>query len=142
MILTKEEIRNMINMLRSPDVDNRHVAFKVIEGLDPKTHAGEIMVLFRYGDFELEHWEQDCKKAHTYIIDKIQNYSGDWVNPKLSSGEILSIMTLNNASVLSIELFLEYFIKSMTKMLEQMGYPADKFELEIKLKEDGQSTKS
>jgi hypothetical protein len=51
-------------------------------------------------------------------------------------------MTANKSSKQSIELFLEYFIRDMTRMLDAMGYPTDKFELDIKLKEDGQTKKS
>jgi hypothetical protein len=50
-------------------------------------------------------------------------------------------MIKNNASIQSIELFMELFTESMIGFLGQMGYPADKFEINIKLK-DGQSTES
>ena len=42
----------------------------------------------------------------------------------------------------SIEIFMEYFIKDMTRMLESIGYPTDAFDVNIKLKEDGQTTES
>jgi hypothetical protein len=50
-------------------------------------------------------------------------------------------MTTNKASNQSIELFMELFTENMIGFLGQMGYPADKFEINIKLK-DGQSTES
>jgi hypothetical protein len=141
MILTKHEVKNLIGMLKSPDKDNRLVAFKIIEDLDFKKHVGEIMVMYKYGEYNLVSWEQDCKPAHEFIVKRIEKFNGDWEN-KLSSGEILSLMTANKSSKQSIELFLEYFIRDMTKMLDAMGYPTDKFELDIKLKEDGQTTES
>ncbi|MFN9942485.1 MAG: hypothetical protein ACK56I_23745, partial [bacterium] len=67
MILTKEEVKNLIGMLRSPDKDNRLVAFKIIEDLDLKKHVGEIMVMYKYGEYNLESWETDCKPAHEFI---------------------------------------------------------------------------
>ena len=141
MILTKEEVKNLIGMLRSPDKDNRLVAFKIIEDLNLKKHVGEIMVMYKYGEYNLSSWEQDCKPVHEFIVKRIEKFNGDW-EYKLSSGEILSLMTANKSSKQSIELFLEYFIRDMTKMLDAMGYPTDKFELDIKLKEDGQTEKS
>jgi hypothetical protein len=141
MILTKHEVKNLIGMLKSPDKDNRLVAFKIIEDLNLKKHVGEIMVMYKYGEYNLESWEADCKPVHEFIVKRIEKFNGDWEN-KLSSGEILSLMTANKSSKQSIELFLEYFIRDMTKMLDTMGYPTDKFELNIKLKEDGQTTKS
>ena len=141
MILTKHEVKNLIGMLKSPDKDNRLVAFKIIEDLDLKKHVGEIMVMYKYGEYNLVSWEQDCKPVHEFIVKRIEKFNGDWEN-KLSSGEILSLMTANKSSKQSIELFLEYFIRDMTKMLDAMGYPTYKFELDIKLKEDGQTTES
>lgn len=141
MILTKEEVKNLIGMLRSPDKDNRLVAFKIIEDLDLKKHVGEIMVMYKYGEYNLSSWEQDCKPVHEFIVKSIEKFNGDW-EYKLSSGEILSLMTANKSSKQSIELFLEYFIGDITWMLDAMGYPTDKFELDIKLKEDGQTKKS
>ena len=141
MILKKDEVKNLIGMLKSPDKDNRLVAFKIIEDLDLKKHVGEIMVMYKFGEYNLESWEADCKPVHEFIVKRIEKFNGDWEH-KLSSGEILSLMTANKSSKQSIELFLEYFIRTMTKMLDAMGYPTDKFELNIKLKEDGQTTKS
>jgi len=141
MILTKEEVKNLIGMLKSPDKDNRLVAFKIIEDLDLKKHVGEIMVMYKYGEYNLSSWEKDCKPAHEFIVKSIEKFNGDW-EYKLSSGEILSLMTTNKSSKQSIELFLEYFIRDITWMLDAMGYPTDKFELDIKLKEDGQTKKS
>jgi hypothetical protein len=44
-------------------------------------------------------------------------------------------MTSNNSSKDSIELFLENFVVDMVGFLGQLGYPADKFDINIKLKE-------
>jgi hypothetical protein len=44
-------------------------------------------------------------------------------------------MTSDNASKDSIELFLENFVVDMVGFLEQLGYPADKFNINIELKE-------
>ena len=46
-------------------------------------------------------------------------------------------MGKNNASKESIELFLEFFIEDITYFLEDMGYPMEKLELNIKLKDNG-----
>ena len=92
MILTKHEVKNLIGMLKSPDKDNRLVAFKIIEDLDFKKHVGEIMVMYKYGEYNLVSWEQDCKPVHEFIVKRIEKFNGDWEN-KLSSGEILSLMT-------------------------------------------------
>jgi hypothetical protein len=45
------------------------------------------------------------------------------------------MMTSNGSSKDSIELFLENFVVDMVGFLGQLGYPADKFEINIKLKD-------
>jgi hypothetical protein len=50
-------------------------------------------------------------------------------------------MTFNKVSMHSVELFMELFTENMVGFLGQMGYPVDKFDIILKLK-DGQSTES
>jgi hypothetical protein len=142
MILTKDEVKNLIGMLKSPDYENKILAYKVIDNLDFEKSIGEIMLMYRLGDYSLENWEQHSKLAHDFIMDKIENYNGDGSTTMISTGEMLSLMLINNASKDSIDLFLKFFTEEMTKTLKSMNYPMDKIEFNIKLKQDGQTTKS
>lgn len=142
MILTKDEVKNLIGMLKSPDKDNKVIAYEVISNLDFEKNIGEIMLMYRLGDYSLENWEQYSKMAHDFIMDKIENYNGDSSTTMISTGEMLSLMLINNASKDSIDLFLKFFTEEMTKTLRSMAYPMDKIEFNIKLKQDGQTTKS
>ena len=142
MILTKDEVKNLIGMLKSPDYENKILAYKVIDNLDFEKSIGELMLMYRLGDYSLENWEQHSKLAHDFIMDKIENYNGDSSTIMISTGEMLSLMLINNASKDSIDLFLKFFTEEMTKTLKSMAYPMDKIEFNIKLKQDGQTTKS
>lgn len=142
MILEINEVENLIKMLKSPDYENKVLAYKVIENLDFEKSIGELMLMYRLGDYSLENWEQYSKLAHDFIMDKIENYNGDSSTTMISTGEMLSLMLINNASKDSIDLFLKFFTEEMTKTLKAMNYPMDKIEFNIKLKEDGQTTKS
>ena len=44
-------------------------------------------------------------------------------------------MTEHKASKASLELYLEYFVGDMITFLDQLGYPANKFNINIELKE-------
>ena len=142
MILTKEEVKNLIGMLKSPDYENKILAYKVIDNLDFEKSVGEIMLMYRLGDYSLENWEQHSKLAHDFIMDKIENYNGDSSTTMISTGEMLSLMLINNASKDSIDLFLKFFTEEMTKTLKAMNYPMDKIDFNIKLKQDGQTKES
>ena len=140
MIFNKEETKNLLNMLRSTDRENGTVAFQALEGVDRKKYLGELIVLYKFGKTSLSTWEKEAPKCHVAITNALSPYYKN-NGTELSTGSCLSAMTASNASNQSIELFMELFTDSMIGFLGQMGYPADKFEINIKLK-DGQGTES
>ena len=138
MTFNKEETRNLLNMLRSSDKENAILAFESLKKVDIKTYIGELIVLYKFGNASPEDWETNCSRC-VKALGKRKILTGAY--NALSSGVCLAHMTNNNASIQSIELFMEFFTESMIGFLGQMGYPADKFEINIKIK-DGQSTES
>jgi TusA-related sulfurtransferase len=140
MIFDKVETKNLLNMLCSSDTENATLAFEALKGVDIKKYLGELIVLYKFGKKNMSIWEKEAPKCHKQLVKLIEPFIKD-TGTELSSGSCLSAMTTNNASNQSIELFMELFTDSMIGFLAQMGYPADKFEINIKLK-DGQSTNS
>jgi DNA-directed RNA polymerase subunit F len=135
MIFNKEETKNLIMMLKSEDADNHIIAFETLKNVDFKKYVGELLVLYKFGGHTMENWMTNCKKIATKLLD---------IKPEtpLSSPKTLSLITKNKGSKASVELFMEFFIRDMTRMLESIGYPTDQFEIHIKLKDDGQTAKS
>ena len=135
MIFNKEETKNLLNMLRSPDKENAVIAFESLKNVDIKTYIGELILLYKFGKQTNDVWETNCPKCFTAISKEID------INNTLSTGDCLSAMTFNKVSMHSVELFMELFTENMVGFLGQMGYPVDKFDIILKLK-DGQSTES
>jgi len=135
MIFDKEETRNLIMMLKSEDADNHIIAFETLKNVDFKKYVGELLVLYKFGGHTMENWMTNCKKIATKLLD---------IKPEtpLSSPKTLSLITKHKGSKASVELFMEFFIRDMSRMLESIGYPTDKFEINIKFKDDGQTTES
>lgn len=135
MIFSKEETKNLMMMLQSQDADNHVIAFKTLENVDFKKYVGELLVLYKFGGHTMENWMINCKKIATKLLD---------IKPEtpLSSPKTLSLITQHKGSKASVELFMEFFIRDMSRMLESIGYPTDKFEINIKFKDDGQTTES
>jgi len=135
MIFDKEETKSLMMMLKSKDADNHIMAFETLKNVDFKKYVGELLVLYKFGGHTMENWMLNCKKIATKLLD---------IKPEtpLSSPKTLSLITKNKGSKASVELFMEFFIRDMTRMLESIGYPTDKFEINIKFKDDGQTTKS
>lgn len=126
----KEETRNLLSMLSSPDEENAAIAFQAIENADLTNYVGELIVLFKYSKIAQSVWESQAPKAWM----KLQNYFVDKSN--MSSGRCLSVMTDCKASKESIELYFEHFVTDMIGFLEQLGYPADRFNINIELKDE------
>lgn len=129
--LSKEETKNLLSMIKSSDESNRILAFEVLENADLKNYLGELFVLFKFGKLGSKEWSEYAPKAWSIIEKHLEDGS----KTILASGDCLRIMTNNNASKSSIELFLENFMDSMVFYLDQLGYPADKFDISITLKE-------
>jgi hypothetical protein len=140
MIFDKKETTNLLSMLRSTDDENATVAFQALEGVNVKKYSGELIVLYKFGKRNMAIWEKQAPKCHKHIAKVLKPFAKDG-GSELSTGSCLSAMTEGKASHQSIELFMEMFTQNMISFLGQMGYPAEKFEINIKLK-DGQSTNS
>jgi DNA-directed RNA polymerase subunit F len=135
MIFSKEETKNIMMMLQSEDADNHVIAFKTLQNVDFNKYVGELLVLYKFGGHTMENWMINCKKIATKLLD---------IKPEtpLSSPKTLSLITKHKGSKASVELFMEFFIRDMSRMLESIGYPTDKFEINIKFKDDGQTAES
>jgi hypothetical protein len=135
MIFDKEETKNLMMMLKSEDTDNHIIAFETLKNVDFKKYVGELLVLYKFGGHTMENWMIHCKEIATKLLDiKLET--------PISSPKTLSMITKNKGSKASVELFMEFFIRDMSRMLESIGYPTDKFEINIKFKDDGQATES
>jgi hypothetical protein len=135
MIFSKEETKNLIMMLKSEDADNHIIAFETLKNVDVKKYIGELLVLYKFGGHTMENWMLNCKKTATKILDVTKENI-------LTSPKTLSMITKHKGSKASVELFMEFFIRDMSRMLESIGYPTDKFEINIKFKDDGQTAES
>ena len=122
----KDEIRNISEMLNSSDEENHMVALSGLQTVDIKKNIGELIVLFKYGSASNKIWKEACP----IIFEKLYKIMGD----HKSGSQTLSLMDENKCSKDSIELFLEFFVKDVKYFLKDMGYPMERFELDIKLK--------
>jgi hypothetical protein len=128
LIFDKEETRNLMSMLQSEDTENHVIAFKSLSNVDFNKYVGELLVLYKFANKDSKAWEDagTVGKKFLKLVD---------TDKALTSPRTLSLITANKGSKASIELFMESFVRDMTRMLESIGYPTDKIEIDIKLKE-------
>ena len=131
MTFNKEEIKNILNMLLSEDTENSVIAFSCIDNYASKKHLGELLVLYQFGKTAAEEWEKECKKGFKLIKNVLQIYSKDY---RVPSSKVFSVLTANKCSEESIELYLELFTNQLSNNLYNMGYPTDKLEINVKIK--------
>jgi len=129
MIFNKEETKNLLGMLKSEDTENHVVAFEALKNVDFKEYTGELLVLLKYGSASMSEWKDSCPE----IYKRFEGLAMD--DKKLTGPKTLSLMTANKASKASVELFMESFVVDMVGFLDQVGYPTDKFEINIKIKD-------
>lgn len=128
MIFYKEETRNLMSMLQSEDTENHVIAFKSLSNVDFNKYVGELLVLYKFANKDSKAWE-DAGTVGKKLLKLVDT------DKALTSPRTLSLITANKGSKASIELFMESFVRDMTRMLESIGYPTDKIEIDIKLKE-------
>jgi hypothetical protein len=133
MILNKQEIKNILSMLLSEDKENAIIAFSCLNNYAHKKYLGELLVLYQFGKTTAEVWEKECKKGFKIIKNVLKLDSKDY---RLPSSTVFSALTANKCSEESIELYLELFTNQFSNHLYNMGYPTDKFEITVKLKDN------
>ena len=133
MTFNKEEIKNILNMLLSDDKENSVIAFSCIDNYASKKHLGELLVLYQFGKKTAEEWEKECKKGFKLIKNVLKLDSTDY---RLPSSTVFSALMDNKCSEESIELYLELFTNQLSNNLYNMGYPTDKLEINVKIKDN------
>jgi len=133
--MTRDELKNLINMFQSSDTDNHIVALHAIE--NSTLDNNELVLLYKFSGQQFAKWKQEIPMSAQRVADVI----GDEAIA-LSSARVLGIITNNKADKHVIETFLEFFIRDLTSMLGSIGYPMDKVDINVKIRDDGQSTES
>ena len=131
--MTRDELKNLINMFQSSDTDNHIVALHAIE--NSTLDNNELVLLYKFSGQQFAKWKQEIPMSAQRVADVI----GDEAIA-LSSARVLGIITNNKAAKHVIETFLEFFIRDLTSMLGSIGYPMDKVDINVKIRDDGQST--
>ena len=135
MKLSKDELNNLISMFNSSDADNHVIAFQAIE--NSGLTVPELIVLYKYSKKDSTVWGKQAPKSYALLIPILSEQIGS-----LSSARVLGLLTTHKADKLLVELFIENFVRDLTSMLGNIGYDMNKISIDVKIKDDGQSTES
>ena len=135
MKLSKDELNNLISMFNSSDEDNHVIAFQAIE--NSGLTVPELIVLYKYSKKDASTWDKQAPKSYKVLMPILSEQIGS-----LSSARVLGLLTTHKADKLLVELFIENFVRDLTSMLGNIGYDMNKISIDVKIKDDGQSTES
>jgi hypothetical protein len=135
MKLSKAELNNLISMFSSSDSENHVIAFQAIE--NSGLTVPELIVLYKYSKKDTITWGKQAPKSYKVLIPILSEQIGS-----LSSARVLGLLTTYKADKLLVELFIENFVRDLTSMLGQIGYDMNQISIDVKIKDDGQSTES
>jgi hypothetical protein len=135
MKLSKAELNNLISMFSSSDSENHVIAFQAIE--NSGLTVPELIVLYKYSKKDSITWGKQAPKSYKVLIPILSEQIGS-----LSSARVLGLLTTYKADKLLVELFIENFVRDLTSMLGQIGYDMNQISIDVKIKDDGQSTES
>lgn len=129
MKINQEEAENVMNMLLSQDKDNAVIAFAAIENFKFNSdNVGYLLYFYKFSKFSLDDWSKNAPKS-THILKKFVE-----VDKPLTYAKVLMHMIDLKTCIEAIELTLNRHVKELTGMLSSMGYPTDKLDINIKLK--------
>ncbi len=124
MRFKKEELKNIIEMLRSNDEENAYLAFQAIKQSDVNDIPA-IMTLYKFGNHGKSEWLQ---YANNYYISLMMAVEDTILLDDLLPGECVFYMNSKNADPEIVEVFIEYYIKNVIAFAKQLNY-----NLEVKL---------
>tara|TARA_R110000868_G_scaffold105235_1_gene289472 strand:- start:453 stop:860 length:408 start_codon:yes stop_codon:yes gene_type:complete len=135
MKLSKAELNNLISMFSSSDSENHVIAFQAIE--NSGLTVPELILLFKYSKKDPAVWNKQAPKSYKVLLPILSEQIGS-----LSSARVLGLLTTHKVDKLLVELFIENFVRDLTSMLGQIGYDMNQISIDVKIKDDGQSTES
>ena len=135
MKLSKAELNNLISMFNSSDTENHVIAFQAIE--NSGLTVPELIVLYKYSKKDPIAWGKQAPRSYKLLIPVLSEQIGS-----LSSARVLGLLTTYKADKLLVELFIENFVRDLTSMLGSIGYDMNQISIDVKIKDDGQSTES
>lgn len=124
MRFKKNELKNILEMLRSDDKENAYIAFEAIKQSDVNDIPA-ILTLWKFGNHGKSEW---LEYANNYYISLMKAVEDTILLDDLLPGECIFYMNSKNADPEIVELFIEYYIKNVIAFAKQLNY-----NLEVKL---------
>ena len=124
MRFKKNELKNILEMLRSDDKENAYIAFEAIKQSDVNDIPA-LLTLWKFGNHGKSEWLQ---YANSHYISLMKAVEDTILLDDLLPGECIFYMDAKKEDPEIIEVFIEYYIKTVIAFAKQLNY-----KLQVKL---------
>lgn len=133
--LTSEEFYNILNMLKSEDIENKIVALNLIENLNAKKNIVYILLFYKkYNDLKL--WISNAPKQLNMIRQRCTKTDGDTDQQlSLSFNEIFRIVRLNTCTDEDVNIIFDMYALELSKIAGRLLNKPTKIILTIETNE-------
>lgn len=133
VIITSDEVQNVLNMLLSKDEDNKYLAYEIMENCDHVKSSGALMLLIKFSTLPGSTLKESIPKTIKHL--KKENYLTE-------DGIIVTMPALFHRMLAKKEdksimaLFIKLHNQYLTDIMEAWGYPMKDFSVTLTQKED------
>lgn len=131
VVLNKESVRSIMDMSTSKDVSNHLVATEIINNCDIEKSKAWLVLLYSESNKDNSYWQEHIPNAINTIKDM-----GLYSEYKPTINNVLTTLLDLNAEPDVLDMFLQLHVESLKKTMSHWGYPVDKLNYSITLKND------
>jgi hypothetical protein len=131
VVLNKESVRSVMDMYASTDKDNQLVANEIVNNCDIEKSLPWLVLIYAESNHTNEYWTENMSNAMKVIIEL--SIYGDY--KPTTSNVLMSLLDLK-AEADVVDMFLQLHVERLKKSMASWGYPVDKLNYSITLKDD------
>jgi hypothetical protein len=130
VVLTSESFKNIMDMYASTDKDNWLVANEIVNNCDIEKSLPWLVLIYAESRQDNEYWKENKLNAFNAIKDL--DVYGEY-KPTINN-VLMSLLDLKAEPVV-LDVFLQMHVETLKKSMANWGYPVDKLNYSITLKD-------
>jgi hypothetical protein len=134
--MTLDSFKNILDMINSPDEENKIVALQCIEHMDYRSNIAYVVMILKNSNLAEQFWLENAPKAYNYL--KTLDFQ---VGKAMTFKRIFGTLIKVGVSQEDLQFFFDIFGEELKRTMEGMGYDLlDRVELKLIYK-DGSTDK-
>ena len=130
VVLTKESVKSVMDMYASTDKDNWLVANEIVNNCDIEKSLPWLVLIYAESRQDNEYWTENKLNAFNAVKDL--DVYGEY-KPTINN-VLMSLLDLKAEPVV-LDVFLQMHVETLKKSMKNWGYPVDKLNYSITLKD-------